>query len=48
MKIVLIGATGTIGREISKALQQEHELVKVGSRKVTWAGKPGTYWSTLY
>ncbi len=29
MKIVLIGATGTIGKAVAKALSQQHELVRV-------------------
>ncbi|SDD26440.1 NAD(P)-dependent dehydrogenase, short-chain alcohol dehydrogenase family [Mucilaginibacter pineti] len=31
MKIIIIGATGTIGKHITKALQQDHEVIKVGS-----------------
>ena len=30
MKIVVIGATGTIGSRIAKALEGKHEVVKVG------------------
>lgn len=32
MKIVVIGATGTIGKPVVAALQGRHEIVKVGSR----------------
>lgn len=30
MKIIVIGATGTIGSAVSKELGERHELVKVG------------------
>jgi len=30
MRVILIGATGTIGREVFKALQPEHEVVTAG------------------
>jgi NAD(P)-dependent dehydrogenase (short-subunit alcohol dehydrogenase family) len=30
MKIVVIGATGTIGRKVSAALEPDHEVIKVG------------------
>jgi NAD(P)-dependent dehydrogenase (short-subunit alcohol dehydrogenase family) len=32
MKIVVVGATGTIGRAVVEALQDRHEIVKVGKR----------------
>lgn len=32
MRIVVIGATGTIGKEVVKALAREHEVVSVGRR----------------
>ena len=32
MKIILIGATGTIGKEICRALNKEHEIVSVGRK----------------
>ncbi|MGN6495109.1 MAG: short chain dehydrogenase [Agriterribacter sp.] len=32
MKIVIVGATGTIGKHIVNALGNEHEIVKVGSK----------------
>jgi NAD(P)-dependent dehydrogenase (short-subunit alcohol dehydrogenase family) len=32
MKIVVVGATGTIGRAVVAALQDRHEIVKVGHR----------------
>jgi NAD(P)-dependent dehydrogenase (short-subunit alcohol dehydrogenase family) len=32
MKIIIIGATGTIGKHITKALQKDHEVIKVGSK----------------
>lgn len=32
MKIIIVGATGTIGKHIVNALQQDHEIVKVGSK----------------
>lgn len=31
MKIILVGATGTIGKHIAKELEKRHELIKVGS-----------------
>src|SRR3546814_12197277 len=32
MKIGVIGATGTVGRAVTAALEGEHEVVKVGSK----------------
>jgi len=32
MKIIIIGATGTIGKHVAKALEKDHQVVKVGSR----------------
>src|SRR6187399_670689 len=32
MKIIIIGATGTIGKHIAKALEKDHEVIKVGSK----------------
>ena len=32
MKIIIIGATGTIGKHVTKALQKEHEIITAGSR----------------
>jgi len=32
MKIIIIGATGTIGKHVVKALEEQHEIVKVGSK----------------
>lgn len=32
MKIIIIGATGTIGKHVTAALQKEHEIIKAGSR----------------
>lgn len=32
MKIVVIGATGTVGRAVTAALEGEHEIIKVGSK----------------
>ena len=32
MKIVVVGATGTIGKFVVAALQERHEIVKVGNR----------------
>jgi NAD(P)-dependent dehydrogenase (short-subunit alcohol dehydrogenase family) len=32
MKIIVIGATGTVGKPIAAALQARHEVVKVGSK----------------
>jgi NAD(P)-dependent dehydrogenase (short-subunit alcohol dehydrogenase family) len=32
MRIVVIGATGTIGKEVVKALARQHQIVKVGRR----------------
>jgi NAD(P)-dependent dehydrogenase (short-subunit alcohol dehydrogenase family) len=30
MKIIIIGATGTIGKHVTKALEKEHQVIKVG------------------
>jgi NAD(P)-dependent dehydrogenase (short-subunit alcohol dehydrogenase family) len=32
MKIILIGASGTIGRKIAATVEKDHELVRVGSK----------------
>jgi len=32
MKIIIVGATGTIGKHVVKALEKDHEVVKVGSK----------------
>ena len=32
MKIIVIGATGTIGREVVKLLAPHHQIVNVGSK----------------
>lgn len=32
MKIIIVGATGTIGKHVTAALQKDHEIVKVGSK----------------
>jgi NAD(P)-dependent dehydrogenase (short-subunit alcohol dehydrogenase family) len=32
MKIILVGASGTIGKHISKALESNHQVIKVGSK----------------
>ncbi len=32
MKIVIIGASGTLGKKITEALHKEHEVIKVGSK----------------
>lgn len=32
MKIIIVGASGTMGRHLCKVLEKEHELVKVGSK----------------
>lgn len=32
MKIIIIGATGTIGKHVTRALQQEHEVITAGSK----------------
>jgi len=32
MKIVIVGATGTIGKHITAALQKAHEVIKAGSK----------------
>ncbi len=32
MKILIIGATGTIGKHITAALQKDHDVIKVGSK----------------
>ncbi len=32
MKILIVGATGTIGKHVTAALQKDHEIIKVGSK----------------
>jgi dihydrodipicolinate reductase len=32
MKIIVVGATGTIGKEVVKVLEGDHEIVKVAHR----------------
>lgn len=32
MKIIIVGATGTIGKRITAALEKEHQVIKVGSK----------------
>ncbi|MDB5114804.1 MAG: short chain dehydrogenase [Mucilaginibacter sp.] len=32
MKIIIIGATGTIGKHVTAALQKDHEIIKAGSK----------------
>lgn len=32
MKIIIIGASGTIGKHVATALEQEHEIIRVGSK----------------
>ena len=32
MKIIIVGATGTIGKHITAAFEKEHEVIKVGSK----------------
>jgi len=32
MKIIIIGATGTLGKHVTKALEKEHEVIKGGSK----------------
>ena len=32
MKIIIIGATGTLGKHVTKALEKEHEVIKAGSK----------------
>ncbi|HEX4852445.1 MAG TPA: short chain dehydrogenase [Puia sp.] len=32
MKIIIVGASGTIGKKIVEAFQSDHELIKVGSK----------------
>ena len=32
MKIVIVGATGTIGKHVTAALQKDHEVIKAGSK----------------
>lgn len=40
MKIVIIGASGTVGRAVTEALSRKHEVVRVGR---TQGGLPGRY-----
>lgn len=32
MKIIIVGASGTIGKHVAAALEQEHEIIKAGSK----------------
>ncbi|PTQ95599.1 NAD(P)-dependent dehydrogenase (short-subunit alcohol dehydrogenase family) [Mucilaginibacter yixingensis] len=32
MKIIIVGATGTIGKYVTAALQKDHEIIQVGSK----------------
>jgi len=32
MKIIIVGATGTIGKHVTAALQKDHEIIQVGSK----------------
>ncbi|MFT3702556.1 MAG: short chain dehydrogenase [Agriterribacter sp.] len=32
MKIIIVGATGTIGKHVVKALEKDHEIIKAGSK----------------
>jgi len=32
MKIIIVGATGTIGRHVAGSLEKEHEVIRVGSK----------------
>jgi len=32
MKIIIVGATGTIGQKVTANLEQDHEIIKVGSK----------------
>lgn len=32
MKIIIIGASGTIGKQVATSLEQEHEIIRVGSK----------------
>jgi len=33
MKIIIVGASGRIGREVDKALSNNHDIVRVGIRR---------------
>lgn len=32
MKIIIVGASGTIGKRVASALEKDHEIIKVGSK----------------
>ena len=32
MKIVIVGATGTIGKQVASSLEKDHEIIRVGSK----------------
>lgn len=32
MKIIIIGATGTLGKKVTEALEKDHEVIKAGSK----------------
>ena len=34
MKIIMVGAFGTMGEHLSKAFENEHEVIKVGTKSV--------------
>ena len=32
MKIIIVGATGTIGKQVASSLEKDHEIIRVGSK----------------
>ena len=40
MKIVIIGASGTVGRAVTETLSRKHEVIRVGRRGITRSISP--------
>lgn len=42
MKIIIIGATGTIGKKVASSLEKEHEVIKVSNRNGAFKADTGS------
>ena len=40
MKIIIVGATGTLGKKVSFAFSQNHEIIRVGRRQILQMKNP--------